>query len=263
VGFHRGQILPRLDALTFGFKTVLYNGGSSETIINPPDRSADITITNYTSGTSRPIPTLQSNTIADGSGTSAFRIGTGSSKIQTGSITVLLWFNLEGIALNVGGNNNWRALFRTTGGTAGYPVTMVLEQSYVINFSTGHSDGYRRYLDSSFAPVGADSNGWQMVTYTYEQSSGNAACYKNSSLIRTGPMTTNTSNGSPTSAGTALTYSNYTTGGFGVSGTNQVANPNGEGTVPGELGTVLIWNEALSSTEITQVYNNTKAQYGL
>lgn len=263
MGFSRGPVIPKLENLTFGFKTVLYNGTSSQTIPNHGDSNATITLSNYSSGTSLGIPTIQSNTAGDGSGTSQFRISNGSSKIQTGSITILIWFNLEGISINVGGNNNWRSLLQTTNGTAGYPVTMVLEQSNAVNISTGHTDGYRRYLNNSFTPYSVTTNGWQMLTYTYEQSSGNAAVYKNGSSVRTGPMTTNTSNGSPTIAGDALSYSNYSSGGFGISGTNTGANPSGNGTIPGELGTVMFWNTALTSDEIATVYNVTKGQYGL
>jgi hypothetical protein len=264
MGFFRGPNLPRKNALTLGLVNSRYNGTSSQTFINPPDNTVNITISNYSAGSSAsPIPTLQSNTSSDGSGTSKVSISSGSSKLQSGSITVLLWFNLEGVAINVGSNNNWRGLLATGTGTSGYPVTMVLEQSLAINFSTGHTDQYRRYLNSSFAPVTADSTGWQMVTYTYAQSTGIAACYKNSTLIRSGAMTSDGSGNNATSAGLALSYSSYNSSGYSVNGSNTGANPSGDGTIPGELGTWLTWNEALTSTEVISVYDNMKSQYGL
>jgi|TARA_B110000977_G_C11069465_1_gene489024 hypothetical protein len=265
MGFYRGPNLPRKNALTMGLVTPMYNGSSNQTIINRPDNDVNFTITNYSAGTSiTPIPTLQSNTSSDGSGTSKVRISSGSSKVQSGSITVLIWFNLEGVPLNVGSSNNYRSLLQTQSSTSGFPISMVLEQSYVINFTAGFTDNVsRRYLNSSFAPVSADSTGWQMVTYTYEQSTGISSCYKDDSQIRTGPHTTNSSNGNATTAGLGLSYSSYNSSGFGISGDTTGANPGGNGTLPGELGTWLIWNEALTSTEVISVYDNMKSQYGL
>lgn len=264
MGFYRGPNLPRKNALTMGLVTPMYNGSSNQTIINRPDNDVNFTITNYSAGTSiTPIPTLQSNTSSDGSGTSKVSISSGSSKLQSGSITVLLWFNLEGVPLNVGSNNNWRGLLCTSTGSSGYPVTMVLEQSGYINFSTGHTDQYRRYLNSSFTPIQSTSNGWQMVAFTYAQSTGIASCYKDNSLIRSGAMTSDGSGNNATSAGLALSYSSYNSNGYRVSGSQTGANPGGDGTLPGELGTWLIWNEALTSTEVISVYDNMKSQYGL
>ena len=261
MGIFRGPDLPHKDNICISISPARYDGSSSDSWTKS---NVTITASNMSNGTSANFPTFQSNVdSSDGSGTSTLRMSSGSNKLQTGSITVNFWFNLEGASLNVGGNNNWRGLLWCNSGTAGYPVTMVLEQSYVINFSTGHSDGYRRYLDSAFAPVSADSNGWQMITYTYDKASGIAACYKNGSSVRSGAMTTDGSNGSPTAAGTALTYGSYTSAGFGHGGTATSANPGGDGLVPGEWGTTQIWNLALSSDEVLKVHNNTRKAYGV
>ena len=76
-------------------------------------------------------------------------------------------------------------------------------------------------------------------------------------------MTSDSSGNNATSAGLALSYSSYNSNGYSVSGSQTGANPGGDGTLPGELGTWLIWNEALTSTEVISVYNNMKSQYGL
>ena len=223
-----------------------------------------VSATNYqtwdVSGLNLPIG-FYSNVSNDGSGTSILRIGNGSTKLQTGSITVNMWFDLADFDINVGGNNNWRALLWCNGGTAGYPVTMVLEQSRGINFSTGHTDRYRRYLNGSFTPITADQQDFQMITYTYDKLTGTAACYKDGSLVRSGAMTTDTSGNNATSAGTALSYSNYTTAGFGHGGTNTGSNPSGEGLIPGYWGVSQFWNVALTSDEVAEVYNKTKIAY--
>lgn len=262
MAFHYSPLIPH-QGLIHLLEPTRFGGTSSESFTNKPPGST-WNLYNFSNGTSANFTTLQSNAASDGSGTSYVNISR-NSDLETGSITAIIWMNLEGIALNVGGNNNWRGLLCTSNsGTAGSPLTMVQEQSYVINFSTSHTDGYRRFLNSNFAPVTSNSNGWQMVTYTYDQTSGQAACYKDTTQVRTGPMTTNGSNGSPTSAGTAMTYSNYASGGFRIyGGTTTSANPNGNGIVPGEMGHVIFYNRALTSSEVTQVFESYREKYGI
>jgi hypothetical protein len=81
-------------------------------------------------------------------------------------------------------------------------------------------------------------------------------------------MTANPSSGTPTTAGTALLYSNYTSGvnetGFRIFGGTFVgANPTGNGMIPGEVSNIMIYNRALSNTEIVQNFNALKGRYGL
>jgi len=243
------------------------NGTTTQSISNPISGSS-WTANNFSVGNSANLSTFLSNTNSTGAGTSYLRV-TPNSDLTTGSITFIIWFNLKGIALNVGSNNNWRGLLCTnTGGTSGSPLTMVLEQGSVINFSTTHTDSYRRFLNNSFTPITADANGWQMVAYTYDQSSGNAACYKNDFLILSGPMTTNTSGGSPTTAGRALSYTNYTSGGTETGfriygGTNTGTNPSGNGMVPGEVSNIMIYNRALSEAEIQANFNALRGRFGI
>jgi hypothetical protein len=221
-------------------------------------------LSNFSNGTVANVLTLQSNVLSDGSGNSYADISR-NAELETGSITAIIWLNMENIPLNVGGNNNWRGLLCTAqSGTNGSPLTMVMEEGYVVNFSTTHTSGYRRYLNGNFAPLGADTNGWFMITYTYDQESGQAIAYKNVTIVQQGPMTDG-GGSNPTTAGTALSYSSYANnGGFRVyGGTNSSADPNGNGFVPGELGNVLFYNRALSSKEIEQVFNSYRTKYGI
>lgn len=242
-------------------------GTASQTITNPVPGS-EWTATAFGVGDSTELPSFLSNVDGTGAGTSHVRVSPNAA-LTTGSITATIWFNLRGIALNVGASNNWRGLLCTnTSGTAGSPLTMVLEQDYLINFSTTHTDSYRRYINGQFKPVSVDQDGWQMVSYTYDQVSGIAACYKNDSLIVTGPMTTNTGGSSPTGAGTGMVYTNYSSGGtqtgFRVyGGTATSANPAGNGCCPGELSNILFYNRALTAGEIQQNFRALRGRFGI
>lgn len=240
-----------------------FTSGSTVTINSKPTGSI-WTCYNFTASSSGSVTTLQSNVLSDGSGTSYITVPRNTA-LETGSITFQIWYNLENIPLDVGANNNWRGLLCTAdGGTNGSPLTSVQEESYLINFSTTHTDLYRRYLNNSFAPITAFANGWQMITYTYDQSTGIAACYQNETLIRSGPMTSDGSNGNPTAAGTALSYTNYQSTGFRIyGGTATGANPNGNGMVPGECANILFYNRALTSDEVTQNFNALRGRFGL
>lgn len=252
------------DGLCGCLESDLCNGTSPQLL---PDKGSantitafDYTRTNLPSG----FGVFNSNAISDGSGSSSVVIPRNLS-LETGSITFMLWFNVNNIPVNVGTNNNWRGLLCTANsGTAGSPLTMVMEQSNVINFSTSHTDQYRRYLNGSFAPVIWDATGWQMVTYTYDSSTGQAACYKNNSLILSGPMTSDPSGSNPTTPGLNLSYSNYQSSGFRVyGGTNTAANPGGNGICPGYLGNIYIYNRALTSSEIYFNFNQLRGRYGI
>lgn len=145
---------------------------------------------------------------------------------------------------------------------------MVLEQGHVVNFSTTHTSGYRRNLNNNFAPYVANPDGWQMLTYTYDAATGIAACYKNNQLVLSGAMTTNTANGSPTTAGTSLVYTNYTSGtsstGFTFyGGTTTAANPNGNGFCPGEISNIMVYNKALSIEEVRKNFNALRGRFDI
>jgi hypothetical protein len=242
--------------------------GTSQQIIKDPISKNNWTANNFSIGDSGNLDSFLSNCDSTGAGSSHIVIAP-TSALTTGSITFIIWLNLKNIPINVGASNNWRGLVCTnTSGTSGSPLTMVLEQGRVINFSTTHTDLYRRNLNNNFNPITVDPDGWQMVSYTYNMATGVAACYKNDSLILSGPMTSNTSGGSPTSANLALVYSNYTSGsvqtGFRIfGGTTTAANPNGNGIVPGELSNVMIYNIALSTDEIKQNFNALRGRYNI
>jgi hypothetical protein len=256
-----------IDGLVHLLEACKVDGTTPQTIINPIVGST-WTANNFSIGNSTFLKTFLSNTDGSGAGSSFLQVSPNSA-LTTGSITFIIWLNLKNIPLNVGGNNNWRGLLCTnTSGTAGSPLTMVLEQSSLINFSTTHEDIYRRYLNNSFTPISVDSNGWQMVSYTYDKSSGNASCYKNNSLILSGPMTANTGNGTPTTPGLALSYTNYTSGGTETGfriygGTNTGANPSGNGMCPGEVSNIMIYNRALNTSEIQQNFNALRGRFGI
>jgi hypothetical protein len=241
---------------------------SSQQILKDPISGNNWTANNFSIGNSGNLNSFLSNCDSTGAGTSNIVIAP-TNNLLTGSITFILWFNLKNIPINVGSNNNWRGLLCTnTGGTSGSPLTMVLEQDRSINFTTTHTDISRRFLNNSFAPIVADANGWQMISYTYNKDTGIAACYKNDSLILSGPMTSNSSNGSPTSINLSLSYTNYTSGGsqtgfriFG--GTSTIANTTGNGIVPGELSNVMIYNVALSLNQIKQNFNALRGRYNI
>ena len=248
--------------LSYYLDTTQFVGTNPTNITNIPAGST-WTLNNFTVGTGASTTTLQSNCDGTGAGTSNITV-TRNVSFETGSMTFQIWYNLEGVPLDVGVNNNWRSLLGTPGGTAGSPLSSVQEESYIINFSTTHTDMYRRYLNGNFAPVTKSSTGWQLVTYTYDMATGQAAAYLNSTLQLSGPMTSDGTGSNPTTAGTALSYTNYQSSGFRIyGGTNTGADPNGEGVVPGEVGNILFYNRALSAAEVLQNYNSLRAKYGL
>lgn len=239
--------------------------GVSTQVINSKTSTATFTANNYSTTTlSSGINVLQSNAIADGSGTSHVVLSR-NADLETGSITFIMWFNVNGVAIDVGANNNWRGLLCTSNsGTAGSPLTMVMEEGGVINFSTTHEGVYRRYLNNIFAPITYNSNGWQMVTYSYNAATGTAKCYKNDTLVLSGPMTADTGGTSPTVAGNQLTYTNYQSGGFRIyGGTVTTANPNGNGICPGLLSNIYVYNIALTDNQVQQNFNSLRSRFGI
>jgi len=208
-------------------------------------------------GETTALPSFESNAKADGSGSSYITVSR-DGRLETGSITFQIWFNLKNIPLNVGSNNNWRAMLPN----AADPLRIVLEQSYVLNFTTDTTDGNnRRNLNGVFAPLTVDPDGWQFITYMYDQATGEAACYKNDVLVRSGPMT-DSSGASPTQPGNGLRYTNYTANGFRIyGGTNFSANPSGNGVCPGEVGNIMFYNRALTQSEVINNYNVFRERY--
>ena len=240
-----------------------YTTGAATDVIRNKLSQSTITAYNFSKGNSQPVNTFLSNVDATGAGTSYLTI-TRNTALETGSITYSAWFNLKGIALNVGTNNNWRTFLSPNNGTAGAPLSMILEQSMVMNFSTTIGGTYRRYINNDFNPYPVTSNGWQNLVFTYNSTTGIAECYKNSALVISGPMYTDAGVSNATTAGQQLTYSNYQTNGFKIYGGGQTGgNPNGDGMVPGELGVIHIYNRALAANEIKQNFNALRGRYGI
>lgn len=245
------------DGIVDVFDFSKFTGAATETVKSSSSSNL-ATFYNYSVGTSAGTKTLQSNTIADGSGTS-YGLITRNTNLETGSITIIIWMNMEGITLSSGSNNNWRTPIRTSGND---PVRWYLEEYGGMNFTTIHTDGItRRLTNGIFAPTTIDANGWQMITYSYDKTTGTAYAYKNNQLVTSGPMTNGTT---PTSAGLGLRYSDYiASNGFRINGANTAANPSGDGTVPGELGSILFYNKHLTPVEINQNFNALRGRYGI
>jgi len=225
---------------------------SSSPYRNLANASTTITNTDFTV-----VDGIFRSNASGGAGTSEFTFS--GNEITTGSLTVQ-WFMKVTSSPNVGSNNNWCRLIATSGGSR-VPFGFVLEQSYYINFTVDTSTGNKRFLNSQFTPYQATANTWEMHTFTYDKSSGFAACYRNTTSIRSGPMTGDSSGGSATTAGEGM--DNLTTGTTMAISNASSSNPNGDACLPCDLGPWLIYNKALSSAEILKNYNAHKSRFGL
>jgi hypothetical protein len=255
-----------------------YNGVANTTF------SDRITTTNYWTiesgalGNTASVKTILTNGNATGFGNTKINIAPVTT-MNTGSITTIIWFNLKNIPIDVGDQNNYRGLIMNKNGAGGSPLYVYLEQtsgigvpsSGGVSYSCYFNDGLaRRYTANVFSETTYVANGWQMLCQTYDKATGNNAVYKNGVLDIQGPMTTNISGANPTTPGLGLDYRTYegTYGsqyaGFSVcTGANTAPNPNGFGSVPGEVGSALFYNRALSSEEVLINYNAMRSRYGL
>jgi len=258
-----------------------YNGVSNTTF------SERITTTNYWTiesgalGNTAAVKTILTNGDATGFGNTKINIAP-DLRMNTGSITSIVWFNLKNIPIKVGDQNNYRNLIVNKNGIAfAGPLTIFLEQSGGgigvpvaggITVSTICTDGiFRRYTANQFGGVVSyDANGWQMICHTYNKATGNSAVYKNGTLTYEGKMSTDNIGTSPTTPGLGLDYRYYegTNGslysGFSIcTAANTAPNPAGVGSVPGEVGTTLFYNRALTAEEVLINYNAMRSRYGL
>ena len=78
-------------------ETTLFNGGSSQSLPNTPPGST-WTISSFSNGTAANVLTLQSNVLSNGSGNSYVDISR-NTELETGSITVIIWLNMENISI--------------------------------------------------------------------------------------------------------------------------------------------------------------------
>jgi hypothetical protein len=140
-----------------------------------------------------------------------------------------------------------------------------------VTYSCYFTDGvFRRYTANTFGVTTYDANGWQMLCQTYNKATGNSAIYKNGTLVIEGLMMTTGTGTSPTSPGLGLEYRTYegVAGpqyvGFSVcTAANTAPNPEGNGSVPGEVGSALFYNRALTAEEVLINYNAMRSRYGL
>ena len=199
---------------------------------------------------------FRSNCNNSATGTSEFVFN--NVTIDTGSVTVQ-WFMKVTSEPNVDANNNWRRLIAQTGGERN-PFGFVLEQARQINFTLQTTTGNKRYLNNSFTPYIAGLNVWEMHTYTYDKTNGIASCYKNATLQRSGPQTTNTSDGGATVSGEAMVSLSPQTV-MGISNSNTTSG--GDACLPCDLGPWIIYNKALTQEEVDINFNCLRLRFGI
>jgi len=85
--------------------------------------------------------------------------------------------------------------------------------------------------------------GWTLATFRFRNSDGSRTIYRNTTNISTGGP-----NNTSTPSGLASTF----TIGFG-----------GSGYMQGNLAQMLIYNRYITDTELTSIYDNTRARYGI
>jgi hypothetical protein len=244
-----------------------------------------ITTTNYWTiqsgalGNTAAVKTILTNGDSTGFGNTKINIAPVTT-MNTGSITTIVWFNLKNITLDPGDQNNYRNFIMNKDGSGGSPMIVYLEQSAGgigvpasggVTYSCYFTDGvFRRYTANVFSETTYDANGWQMMCQTYDKATGNNAVYKNGVLAIQGPMMTNGSGANPTTPGLGLEYKTYEGvagsqyAGFSIcTAANTAPNPSGLGSVPGEIGSVLFYNRALSAEEVLINYNAMRSRYGL
>jgi hypothetical protein len=197
---------------------------------------------------------FRSDCVNSATGTSEFEFD--NIVIDTGSVTVQWWMKVTSDP-NVDGNNTWRRLIARGGGDRN-PFGFVLEETLLINFTLNTTTGNKRHIDGVFTPSGTALNVWEMHTYTYDRSSGIASCYKNNSLVRSGPQTNGTIN--PTVPGEAMSTLTSDVV-MGISNFNSTIS--GDACLPADLGPWIIYNRALSLDEIAQNFEATKGRYGI
>jgi hypothetical protein len=190
-----------------------------------------------------------------GAGTSELTI-TGI-EVATGSFTMIIWLRRTSDA-NVGTNNNWRSVFMN-GGTSQNPFGILMEQSGFIQFSLSTAVRTYRNIAGAFTQFLIPLNQWIQVVFSYDSNTGLGSAYSNGTLIRAGLMTQSTDSSSPGESvnplTTALTYK--------VSNNNNVTNPSGTGCFPGDIGPAMIYNRALTPSEIQQNFNALRGRYGI
>lgn len=179
--------------------------------------------------------------------------------LDTGSVTVQ-WFMKVTSEPNVDANNNWRRLIADTAGVRN-PFGFVLEQARQINFTLQTTTGNKRYIAGSFTPYTTPLNTWEMHTYTYNKDTGVASCYQNTTLISSGAQTASSDGvtGATVAGESMVTLSS----GSSMEISNSVTSTSGDGCLPCDLGPWIIYNKALSLSEVKQNFDALRGRFGI
>lgn len=193
-----------------------------------------------------------------GAGTS--ELLTTGIEINTGSFSLTNWLKVTSEP-NVGTNNNYRMIFAQNG-ISQSPFGFLMEQNRSIQYTLVTSTRTYRYLNGYFTQGTLPLNEWAMSTFQYEKSTGIASVYYNGSLVRSGPMSTDTAKtltSVPNEPVINVTTSMY----MNLSNNNPTTNPNGQGCFPGDMGPCLLYNKSLSDNEVKQNFESIRGRYGV
>ena len=194
---------------------------------------------------------ISNTTITSGTGLTTFTFSNTLGMVSmtksppTGSLTLEYWIRLESNP-NTGGNNNWRFLYNQGFGGS---FLHIVEENSAINFTVFKSGTYRT-IGGTFTQAVLTIGQWTHLVYTYNQSSGDAACYQNGVLITSGNMV----------PGGGILDSSTT---INVSNNNGSSDPNGAGAFPGSLSIMRLYSLDFTLSQVQQNYNATKTRFGL
>ncbi|PSH01885.1 MAG: hypothetical protein BRC26_02820, partial [Nanohaloarchaea archaeon QH_8_44_6] len=165
-----------------------------------------------------------------------------SSDLNTSSLTFSTWFKLDR-NLTCSSGNNWRSFAykgsSSSGADKGWDI--VLEESGAVAFDVNGTRWWPHRTDNFHGEqLGYPINDWRHYTFTYEESTGKMAFYRDGELIdynykEPGP----------------IEHSEDT---LKIGGATDEGCPNGSGYVPGSYDEVKVYNEAMSSSEIRNMY---------
>lgn len=179
---------------------------------------------------------------------------------NSGSFTMIIWLKVTSNP-NVGVNNNWRSVFMY-GGSGQNPFGILLEQGKQIQFSLATSVTSYRYLGTQFTQFTLTENLWYQVVFAYDHTSATGYAYSNGTLVRSGNMatsaaeTTKAAPGEPANSITSgMTYK--------ISNSNNVSDPSGAGTFPGDIGPAMLYDRVLSAAEVKQNFEAFRVRYSL
>lgn len=193
-----------------------------------------------------------------GAGTSELAI-TGIT-VDTGSFTMIAWVKRTSDA-NVGVNNNYRSVFMN-GGTSQSPFGILMEETNFLQFSLVTSLRQYRYLGANFTQFAVPLNTWIQIVFAYNHVIATGYAYSNGVLTRSGNMSTTADLSVSALPGEKVTSIVPATV-YGISNNNNVSDPNGSGCFPGDFGPCLIYNRALTATEVFQNFQAYRERYSL